>query len=224
MSFSDIIKNSVLEKFQAGDLTTTTVALTLAIAVAAGLFIYLVYRLNSRSGFYNRDFNKSLATLPVITAGIMLAMGSNLTISLGMVGALSIVRFRNAVKDAADLTYLFWSISAGIVIGAGLFELAFWLSLVVAVLTTFLDLLPVLRAPCLLVVSAQDLSAETALMECVGKFCRRYQVRSRNVTKRGVEWIVEMQVRQEGELLQSVSALPQIQSLHLMTHDGDVRF
>ena len=141
MSFSDIIKNSVLEKFQAGDLTTTTVVLTLAIAVAAGLFIYLVYRLNSRSGFYNRDFNKSLATLPVITAGIMLAMGSNLTISLGMVGALSIVRFRNAVKDAADLTYLFWSISAGIVIGAGLFELAFWLSLVVAVLTTFLDLL-----------------------------------------------------------------------------------
>lgn len=224
MSFSDIIKNSVLEKFQAGDLTTTTVVLTLAIAVAAGLFIYLVYRLNSRSGFYNRDFNKSLATLPVITAGIMLAMGSNLTISLGMVGALSIVRFRNAVKDAADLTYLFWSISAGIVIGAGLFELAFWLSLVVAVLTTFLDLLPVLRAPCLLVVSAQDLSAETALMKCVGKFCRRYQVRSRNVTKRGVEWIVEMQVRQEGELLQSVSALPQIQSLHLMTHDGDVRF
>lgn len=89
MSFSDIIKNSVLEKFQAGDLTTTTVVLTLAIAVAAGLFIYLVYRLNSRSGFYNRDFNKSLATLPVITAGIMLAMGSNLTISLGMVGALS---------------------------------------------------------------------------------------------------------------------------------------
>lgn len=112
------------------------------------------------------------------------------------------------MKDAADLTYLFWSISAGIVIGAGLFELAFWLSLVVAVLTTFLDLLPVLRAPCLLVVSAQDLSAETALMECVGKFRRRYQVRSRNVTKRGVEWIVEMQVRQEGELLQSVSALP----------------
>ena len=133
-------------------------------------------------------------------------MGSNLTISLGMVGALS--GSGNAVKDAADLTYLFWSISAGIVIGAGLFELAFWLSLVVAVLTTFLDLLPVLRAPCLLVVSAQDLSAETALMECVGKFCRRYQVRSRNVTKRGVEWIVEMQVRQEGELLQSVSALP----------------
>ena len=113
MSFSDIIKKSVLDKFQTADLSTTTISVTLGMAILLGLFIYFVYRMNSRSGFYNRDFNKSLATLPVITAAIMLAMGSNLTISLGMVGALSIVRFRNAIKDPADLTYLFWSISLG---------------------------------------------------------------------------------------------------------------
>lgn len=224
MTFSDIIKKSVLEKFQSTDLTTTWILLTFGVAVAAGLFIYLVYRLNSRSGFYNRSFNRSLATLPVITAAIMLAMGSNLTISLGMVGALSIVRFRNAVKDAADLTYLFWSISIGIVIGAGLFELALWLSLVVAILVAILDLLPTFRAPCLLVASADDIHAEGPLLSCVGKYCKRHKVRSRNVTKRGVEWIVELQVRQEAALLQELTALPQITSLHLMTHDGDVRF
>ena len=124
MNFSDLFKNSVLEKLQSGDISTLTIVLTLLASIGFGLFIYLVYRLNTRSGFYNRSFNRSLAILPVITSAIMIAMGSNLTISLGMVGALSIVRFRNAVKDPADLTYLFWSISIGIVTGAGLFELA----------------------------------------------------------------------------------------------------
>ena len=109
MSFTDVIKKSVLEGFHTGDLSTVSMAVTLAMAAAMGLFIYVVYRLTAKGSFYNRDFNKSLATLPVITAGILLAMQSNLVISLGMVGALSIVRFRNAVKDPADLTFLFWS-------------------------------------------------------------------------------------------------------------------
>lgn len=224
MNFSDVIKKSVLEKFQAGDLTTTAIAVTFAMAIAMGLFIYLIYRVNSRSGFYNRSFNKSLATLPVITAAIMLAMGSNLTISLGMVGALSIVRFRNAVKNAADLTYLFWSISVGIVTGAGLFELAILLSLAVALLVSGLDLLPAFRAPCILVVSANSAAGEEMLLACAKKHCKWYKVRSRSVTQRGVEWILELQVRSESTLVQDVMKVESISSVHLMTHDGDVRF
>ena len=224
MNFSDVIKKSVLEKFQAGDLTTTVITVTFAMAIAMGLFIYLIYRVNSRSGFYNRSFNKSLATLPVITAAIMLAMGSNLTISLGMVGALSIVRFRNAVKNAADLTYLFWSISIGIVIGAGLFELAIWLSLAVSLLVSGLDLLPAFRAPCILVVSANSAEGEEMLLACAKKHCKWYKVRSRSVTQRSVEWILELQVRSESSLVQDVMKVESISSVHLMTHDGDVRF
>lgn len=193
-------------------------------AMALGLFVYFIYRINSKGSFYNRSFNKSLATLPVITAAIMLAMGSNLTISLGMVGALSIVRFRNAVKDPADLTYLFWSISLGIVTGAGLFELAVILSLVVAVLLSFLDLIPAFRSPCILVVCANNKNIESKLLRIAKKFAKSVRIRSRNINSHGVEWIFEMKIHDESSLVQTVSQIEDVTSVHLMTHDGDVRF
>lgn len=224
MNFADVIKKSVLEQFQAADLTTTSIAVTLGLAIVLGLFVYWIYRINTKSGFYNRGFNKSLATLPVITAAIMLAMGSNLTISLGMVGALSIVRFRNAVKEPSDLTYLFWSISLGIIVGAGLFKLAVIVSLAVAVLVSLLDLLPGLRTPCLLVVSATTQDAEKELIACVKEFAKGVKVRSRNISKNGAEWIVEMQTRKEVVMLRKVSGIEGVTSVHMMTHDGQMRF
>ena len=224
MNFTDVIKKSILEKFQAVNLSTTSIVLTLGMAIMLGLFIYFVYRMSTKSGFYNRDFNKSLATLPVITAAIMLAMGSNITISLGMVGALSIVRFRNAVKNPIDLTYLFWSISIGIVAGAGLFELAIILSLAITVLVFGLNLLPAFRAPCLLVVSGEDVTLEEQLVVIAKEHSRSVKICSRNVSKRGVEWIMEMQARDEEALMQKIASVEKVTSVHLMTHDGDVRF
>ncbi len=224
MSFTDIIKNSVLDKLQVNSLSTLDIVFALGLSVLLGLFIYVVYRFNSRSGFYNRAFNKSLATLPVITAAIMLAMGSNLTISLGMVGALSIVRFRNAVKDPADLTYLFWSIGMGIIVGASLFELAIMLSATVAVLLSLLDFIPTLRAPCLLVLSGREVALEKEILAVLKPYSRKVKIRSRNVNKNGVEWIFELQLQKEQELLQKLGAMEGISSLHLMSHDGEVRF
>lgn len=220
----DIFKDSVLDKLNAGELTMTAIAITLGVALVMGLFIYFVYRLNTRNSFYNRSFNKSLAILPVITAAIMLAMGSNLTISLGMVGALSIVRFRNAVKDPSDLTYLFWSISVGIVVGAGLFELAILLSLAATVLVFVLDLIPTFRAPCLLVVSGENVAVEKELTACVKTYTKAAKIRSRNISAKGTEWILELRLRKQSELVQKVAALEGVRSVHLMTHDGEVRF
>lgn len=224
MSFTDVIKKSVLEGFYAGDLSTSSMVATLGMAVAMGLFIYVVYRLSARGSFYNRGFNKSLATLPVITAGILLAMQSNLVISLGMVGALSIVRFRNAVKDPADLTFLFWSISMGIIVGAGLYKLALLLSLAATVLIMGLDLIPTFRAPCMLVVSGESAMEEAELIRCVKAVCPRTRVRSRNISKRGYEWILEVAVKDGGDLVTKVAAVPGVVSVNLMSHDGEVRF
>ena len=224
MGFTDVIKKSVLEGFHAGDLSTVSMAVTLGMAVAMGLFIYMVYRLTAKGSFYNRDFNKSLATLPVITAGILLAMQSNLVISLGMVGALSIVRFRNAVKDPADLTFLFWSISMGIIVGAGLFELAILLSLAATVLILGLDLIPTFRAPCLLVVSGEADMKEADLIHCVKSNCSRIRVRSRNISKRGYEWILEVAVKNGDDLVTRVADVPGVVSVNLMSHDGEIRF
>ena len=224
MSFTDVIKKSVLDGFHTGDLSTISMAVTLAMAVGMGLFIYVVYRLTAKGSFYNRAFNKSLATLPVITAGILLAMQSNLVISLGMVGALSIVRFRNAVKDPADLTFLFWSISMGIIVGAGLFELAILLSLAATVLIMGLDLLPSFRAPCMLVVSGASDMKEADLIACVKSTCPRIRMRSRNINKRGLEWILEVAVKDGSELVSRVAELPGVVSVNLMSHDGEIRF
>lgn len=224
MSFTDIIKKSVLEGFDAGDLTTTSILVTLGMAVLLGLYIYGIYRFSSKGGFYNRGFNKSLATLPLITAGIMLAMQSNLVISLGMVGALSIVRFRNAVKDPADLTFLFWSISMGIIVGAGLYELAILISLCATVLLLGLDLLPAFRAPCLLVVSGEAGMVEAELLSAVKAFSPRAKIRSRNLSKKGTEWILEVSVKDEAGLVGSVAAVGGVVSVNLLSHDGEVRF
>ena len=224
MSFADVIKKSVLEQMSVSNLSTVSILVSLALAAVLGLFIYFIYRFNSRSGFYPREFNKSLAILPVITAAIILAMGTNLTISLGMVGALSIVRFRNAVKNPIDLAYLFWSISIGIVIGANLVELALILSLVVAVLLSGLDLLPGFRAPCLLVVSGSSIELEKELISCAKAHSRNIKIRSRNVNVKNVEWIFELQAKDESALLAKIAALDNVHSAHLMSHDGDVRF
>lgn len=224
MGFQDIIKKSVLEGFTSGNVTTTKSIVTLGVAILAGLYIYLLYRVTSKSGFYNRGFNKSLASLPLITAAILLAMQNNLVIGLGMVGALSIVRFRNAVKDASDLTYLFWSISVGIVIGAGLYELAILLSLCMTVLQLGLDLLPAVRAPYLLVVSGDKRAQEEALLAAVKAHASKARMRSRNVTERGTEWIVELQVKSAAELVAHVFELEGVSSVNLLSHDGEVRF
>ena len=224
MSIKDIIKKSVYEKFQSGNIPTTSIIITLGMAILLGLFIYFIYRVTTRSGFYNRNLNKSLATMPVITAGIMLAMQSNLIISLGMVGALSIIRFRNAVKDPSDLTYLFWSISIGIITGTGLFELACILSLCMTVLIFFLDMLPAFRPSCLLVLSVSKDFSEKELMDSVKKYSRHISVRSRNVSKRSIEMVLELQVKNQSELVNSVSDMEGVLSVNLLNHDGDVRF
>lgn len=223
MSFKDAIKKSVLEGFDTGNLTTSYILVVLLAAVGLGLFIYAVYRFTTKNGFYNRNFNKSLAVMPVITAGIMLAMQSNLVISLGMVGALSIVRFRNAVKDSSDLAFLFWSISMGIITGAGLFEISVILSVLVTMLIIVLDILPTIKMPCILVVSA-DTVEEKEIMETIKKFAPRVKVRSRNVSKNGTEWIFEMQSKEEEKMVKAVAEIKGIVSVNLMTHDGEVRF
>ena len=222
MSFKDIIRQSVLDRFAASDLFTSTIVITLCLAAAMGLFVYGLYRLEARDGLYSRGFNKTLALLPMITASIVLAMQSNLVVSLGMVGALSIVRFRNAVKNPSDLAYLFFSISLGILLGAQLLELALLAALAFTALTLLLDALPALRAPCLLVVSAAP-EADKPIAEAVRRHARRARLRSRSISGRGMELIYELRVRDDAALAAEVAALPGVSSVNVLAHDGELR-
>lgn len=224
MGINDVIKRSVLEGFSTGNVAVSSIIVTLGLAVVFGLYIFFIYRITAKSGFFSRNFNMSLAVLPVITAGILLTMQNSLVISLGMVGALSIVRFRNAVKDTADLTFLFWSISIGIILGAREFETAFILSLFITVLVIGLDRLPKLRNPYLLVVTGTSELEESKLVEAVKPFSKKLVVRSHSVSQNGTEYIVELQVKEADKMINAISQLTEVSSVNLMSHDGEVRF
>lgn len=224
MSIKDAIKKSVLQEFTDPAVTMGDIAAALGMAAVLALYIYLIYKLVTRSAFYSRDFNKSLAMLPVITAGILLAMQSSFVISLGSVGALSIVRFRNAVKDPMDLVFLFWSISIGIICGAGLYEVALLTCLVVTILILVLENLPASRAPMMLVVNVTEADKEDAILDIVKKYSRFYKVKSRNLTAGALDMVVEVQVKEEGAFVKEVAAVDTVMTASLIAHDGEVTF
>lgn len=224
MGFQDVFKKSFLEGFSGMDITTGKIAATLAVTILLALYIFFIYRIVTRKVFYSKSFNISLAALSMITAAIILAMQSNLVISLGMVGALSIVRFRTAIKDPMDLVFLFWSISVGIICGAGLFEVALITSVAVTVCILALDLLPVAKAPMMLVVNSSQIDGEDEILGVVKKYANFCKVKSRNLSRDRLDLVVELRVKEESELVKEVAALSGILSASLIAHDGEVTF
>ena len=224
MSFKDIFKKSFLEGFASAEITSVTILVALAIACALALYIFFVYRVVTRKTFYSKSFNISLAGVTVITAALILTMQSSVVLSLGMVGALSIVRFRTAIKDPMDLLFLFWSISVGIICGAGLAQVAVILSIVVTLGVLILDQLPVAKAPMILVVNANDLDAEATVNQVVARFDKHFSVKSRNMTADTLDLVVELRTAQGSELVREVMELDGIASVSLLSHDGEVTF
>lgn len=221
-TFSNIFKKSFLEGFQSGDITTSRILVTLAVTVVLAAYIFLVYYAATKKTFYNKSFNISLALIAVITAAIILAMQSNLVISLGMVGALSIVRFRTAIKDPMDLVFLFWSISIGIICGANMYMIAVMASLVITIGLFLLELTPVGKAASLLVVSAKSAEAEKEVLAAVERYSRVCRVKSRNLSDKGCNLIVECKPGDGAGLITEVKEVEGVYGVSLMTHDGEV--
>ena len=223
MSFADVLKKSFLEGVVASNITTTDICVTMLIAACVGLYIYFVYRLMSQKTFYSKSFNISLVALTMLTAAIILAIQSSVVISLGMVGALSIVRFRTAIKNPMDLVYLFWAISAGIVCGTGLFELVLIVSLFVTIAVVVLEFLPAVKEPKLLVINAKDPDAEDAIMEVVGNYVKKYKVKSRNLTSDNMDLLLLVSIKEkDAEMVKEIKKLEQVNTVALMSHDGEV--
>lgn len=224
MSFKDIFKKSFLEGFATTEITTTTIVAAMAIACALAFYIFLTYRVVTRKTFYSKNFNITLAGITVITASLILTMQSSVVLSLGMVGALSIVRFRTAIKDPIDLMFLFWSISVGIICGAGLAQVAVILSVVLTLGILILDQMPVAKAPMILVVNAEDFYIEEAVCNAVGEFVKHYNVKSRNMTRSTLDLVIELRTERGREVVQKVMAVEGVTSVSLLSHDGEVTF
>lgn len=224
MGFSDIFKKDFLAAYTNGNVSVLEVTLVLLITCVIACYIFLVYRLLTRKTFYSRTFNISLAAVSVITAAIILAVQASIVISLGMVGALSIVRFRTAVKEPLDLVFLFWSIAVGICCGAHVTEIAVVLSVLLTILVIVLDRLPVGRAPMILVVNLAEGKLEPDLMKKVGEFCKYYKVKSRNIALGKCNLVVEVRSAKEYDMVQAIEGLEGVESVSLISHDGEVTF
>lgn len=224
MGFSDIFKNSFLDGFSSSDINVYTAATAMLITCMLALYIFVVYRVLTRKTFYSKSFNISLAGIALITSAIILTIQSSIVVSLGMVGALSIVRFRTAIKDPMDLMFLFWAIAIGIICGVGLAEIAILLSIMLTVGVIILNHFPVAKAPLILVVNASDICGEEAIIETVCAYAKHPVVKSRNLTKDTLDLTIELRCAEGSKLVCSVMALDFVEHASLISHDGEVTF
>lgn len=221
MSVQDVIKKSFLEGFQSTELSMRTLALTLLVAGLLGIYIFLIYRLVTVNTFYSKSFNVSLILMCVITTAIIVTIQSSVVVSLGMVGALSIVRFRTAVKDPLDLIFMFWSISVGIICGAGMIGLGAALCIGATVLVLVFYHLPEVRKSMILVVNAEDNRCAEEVYTVVKKYDKHYQVKSRNLTKDSADFLLEIRVKESEKLLEELNRVEGVNSVSLVAHKGE---
>jgi len=222
LTFKDIFKSSFLDRM-VSDFSLTDIALGLGVAFLVGLFIYAVYRRTFAGVLYSHSFNTGLVVLPMITALLILAVTSNVVLSLGMVGALSIVRFRAAIKDPLDIAYLFWSIGAGIVCGAGLFPLVIIGSLGIGLVLVAFQNRRAYDNPYLLVVNCLDEESERQVTDLLGQRVRRHVVKSKSVTaESGIEMTLELRLRDmRTEFVNELSCVSGVRNATLISYNGD---
>lgn len=222
MSFSDIFKKSFLQGYANGSIDTKTICICIGISTLLAMYIFLVYKLITRKTFYDKSFNISLIGMAIITSAIILTIQSNIVLSLGMVGALSIVRFRTAIKDPLDLVFLYWAISVGIICGAGLAEISVILSIVVTIIVFIIQRYPSKKLSMLLVVNSNDLSSDKEIIEIVKQYCKYYKLKTKNCTTTSLNLILEVKIDKESELVNKVNEVEGVTSVSLVSHDGEV--
>ncbi len=195
----------------------------LLIACAVGIYIYIVYKNFCKSEFYSKDLNITIAGMPVVVAAIMIAMQSNLIVSLGMVGALSIVRFRTAIKSPIDLLYLFWTISEGIICGVGLYGLGILLCVMTTILLFILGKIPNNKAPLLLIVHTKSDSDSAEILSSIKGNSSYFKQKSVIVRGTDKELIYELRTKSSDKLISSLQSIENIKSINCLEHDGELR-
>lgn len=222
MGFGDIFKNSFMEGFYSTDVSLATVLLSMAIVCLIALYIFFAYRLLTRRTFYNKNFGISLAALAIITAAIILTIQSSIVISLGMVGALSIVRFRAAIKEPVEIVFLFWSLAAGIVIGAGMIPLAVIGSAIIGVILLLFANRKIHNKPYILVLSCVSEAAEQAALDLLGQCAAHYIVKSKTVTAGGIELTAELRTKDASTaFVNQISEITGVDSATLVSYNGE---
>lgn len=213
-TFSDIFKSSFLENVASVSLVDMLV--TMALAFGMGVFIFFVYKKTYAGVMYSASFGATLVALTMITSMTILAVTSNVVLSLGMVGALSIVRFRTAVKDPMDTAYMFWALTMGILLGAGLYVIALVVVLGISVFVLLMTFVKVPSATSYLLVLHCDDSAMQAVQGVLARIKYR-RMRSKTVTQNGTEMTVEVRISERQDLVGQLLDIPGVYDATLVS-------
>ncbi len=220
MTFSDIFKSSFLENVTS--VSILDMALALGLSFAIGLFIFLIYRKTYAGVMYSASFGVTLVGLTMISTFVILAVTSNVVLSLGMVGALSIVRFRTAIKEPLDIAFLFWAIAAGIVLAAGMIPLAMLGSVFIGLVLLVFANRKSHVSPYMVVISCADQPAEEAAMDLLRKNVKKCVVKSKTVRKGAIELNAEIRLAEENTgFVNALSDLTGVSSAVLVSYNGD---
>ncbi len=220
MTFSDIFKSSFLESIT--EFSPLDVLLGMAASLVVGLFIFVIYKKTFTGVMYSTGFALTLVGLALVTTLVIMAVTSNVVLSLGMVGALSIVRFRAAIKEPMEIVFLFWSIAAGIVIGAGMIPLAVVGSSVVGVVLLLFANRKSREDAYILVLNCADEAAEQAAMDLVRKVALRCGVKTKTVNRNGIELTAELRIKKDDTaFVNRVMELPGISDAALVSYNGE---
>lgn len=219
MTWDQILENL---DFSTTELSVVTIALTLLLAFALGLFMFFVYRASYKGVMYSKTFNVTLVAMSMITASVILAITSNIILSLGMVGALSIIRFRAPIKDPIDIAYLFWAVGTGIVCGAGLWMLAVISCVVIGIILFVFSRVSDVKTPYLLVVSYRTEEANDQVFKLIENEVNRYHLKSKVFNGENYELTVEIRERKKtASLVNKIGGIGNVNSVALLGYDGD---
>ena len=220
MGFGDIFKSSFLENVSA--VSWFDMALALVLAFGLGVFIFLVYKKTYTGVMYSSSFGVTLLALTMITTLVILAVTSNVVLSLGMVGALSIVRFRTAIKEPLDIAFLFWAIAAGIVLAAGMIPLAVIGSVIIGVILLVFVNRKSHSNPYIVVLQCDGHNSETAAKKYLEQAALRCVVKSKTAQKGRIELNAEIRLKDDNtDFINALSEMPGVSSAVLVSYNGD---
>ncbi len=219
-TFQDIFKSSFIENMNS--VSVLDMVLTLFLAFAIGLFIFFIYKKSYAGIMYSASFGVTLISLTMITALLILAVTSNIVLSLGMVGALSIVRFRTAIKEPSDISFLFWSIAAGIVLAAGMVPLAVFGSLFIGLVLLIFSQHKEFERPYILVLHCESSDSEKEAQEYVAANVKKISLKSKSVTPGMIELNYEVRLKDSNtDFINSLASLPGISHTVMVSYNGD---
>ena len=220
MTFNDIFKSSFLESVTEFSVVDTLIGMAFALVV--GLFIFVIYKKTFAGVMYSTGFAMTLVGLALVTTLVIMAVTSNVVLSLGMVGALSIVRFRAAIKEPMEIVYLFWSIAAGIVIGAGMIPLAVIGSVTIGGILLLFANRKIRESPYILILNCVDERAESAAMSLTKEAVLRFMIKSKTVNASGIELTAEIRMKDgETSFVNRLNATEGINGATLVSYNGE---